>query len=131
MKKFFDKIKNKANSLAVSAKTTLANAKAEGYIDTGVKIIIGVVVKALIGVVSMRSFTASLVGVVPCRLYLSFASSMSTFPNCGRSCADGMTALGGSFALTIRCVSWRSALRLRQNGVRVARASVAELSIML
>ena len=42
MKKFFDKIKNKANSLAVSAKTTLANAKAEGYIDTGVNIIIGV-----------------------------------------------------------------------------------------
>ena len=48
MKKFFDKIKYKANSLAVSAKTTLANAKAEGYIDTGVKIIIGVVVGAVI-----------------------------------------------------------------------------------
>ena len=48
MKQFFDKIKNKANSLAVSAKTTLANAKAEGYIDTGVKIIIGVVVGAVI-----------------------------------------------------------------------------------
>ena len=48
MKKFFDKIKNKANSLAVSAKTTLANAQAEGYIDTGVKIIIGVVVGAVI-----------------------------------------------------------------------------------
>lgn len=48
MKKFFDKIKNKANSLAVSAKTTLANAKAEGYIDTGVNIIIGVVVGAVI-----------------------------------------------------------------------------------
>ena len=48
MKKFFDKIKNKANSLAVSAKTTLANAMAEGYIDTGVKIIIGVVVGAVI-----------------------------------------------------------------------------------
>ena len=48
MKKFFDKIKNKANTLAVSAKTTLANAKAEGYIDTGVKIIIGVVVGAVI-----------------------------------------------------------------------------------
>lgn len=48
MKKFFDKIKNKANSLAVSAKTALANAKAEGYIDTGVKIIIGVVVGAVI-----------------------------------------------------------------------------------
>ena len=48
MKKFFDKIKNKANSLAISAKTTLANVKAEGYIDTGVKIIIGVVVGAVI-----------------------------------------------------------------------------------
>ena len=48
MKKFFDKSKNKTNSLAVSAKTTLANAKAEGYIDTGVKIIIGVVVGAVI-----------------------------------------------------------------------------------
>ena len=48
MKKFFGKIKNKANSLAVSAKTTLANAKAEGYIDTGVQIIIGVVVGAVI-----------------------------------------------------------------------------------
>ena len=48
MKKFFDKIKNKANSLAVSAKTTLENARAEGYMDTGVKIIIGVVVGAVI-----------------------------------------------------------------------------------
>ena len=48
MKKIFDKIKNKANSLAVSAKTTLDNARAEGYIDTGVKIIIGVVVGAVI-----------------------------------------------------------------------------------
>ena len=48
MKKFFDKFKNKVNSLAVSTKTTLANAKAEGYIDTGVKIIIGVVVGAVI-----------------------------------------------------------------------------------
>ena len=48
MKKFFDKIKNKANSLAVSAKTTLDNVRAEGYIDTGVKIIIGVVVGAVI-----------------------------------------------------------------------------------
>ena len=48
MKKFFDKVKNKVNSLAVSTKTTLANAKAEGYIDTGVKIIIGVVVGAVV-----------------------------------------------------------------------------------
>ena len=48
MKKFFNKVQTKANELAIRAKTTLANAKAEGYIDTGVKIIIGVVVGAVI-----------------------------------------------------------------------------------
>lgn len=48
MKKFFNKVQNKANELAIRAKTTLENAKAEGYIDTGVKIIIGVVVGAVI-----------------------------------------------------------------------------------
>ena len=48
MKKFFNKAKNKANEIAIKAKTTLDNARAEGYIDTGVKIIIGVVVGAVI-----------------------------------------------------------------------------------
>ena len=48
MKKFFNKVQTKANELAIRAKTTLDNAKAEGYIDTGVKIIIGVVVGAVI-----------------------------------------------------------------------------------
>ena len=48
MKKFFNKMQNKANELAIRAKSTLDNAKAEGYIDTGVKIIIGVVVGAVI-----------------------------------------------------------------------------------
>ena len=48
MKKFFNKVQNKANSLAIRAKSTLDNVKAEGYIDTGVKIIIGVVVGAVI-----------------------------------------------------------------------------------
>ena len=48
MKKFFNKAQNKANEIAIKAKTTLDNARAEGYIDTGVKIIIGVVVGAVI-----------------------------------------------------------------------------------
>ena len=48
MKKFFNKIQNKANALVIRAKTTLDDARAEGYIDTGVKIIIGVVVGAVI-----------------------------------------------------------------------------------
>ena len=48
MKKLFKNIQNKANSLANKAKCALDNAKAEGYIDTGVKIIIGVVVGAVV-----------------------------------------------------------------------------------
>ena len=48
MKKLFNKVQTKANELAIRAKSTLDNAKAEGYIDTGVKIIIGVVVGAVI-----------------------------------------------------------------------------------
>ena len=48
MKKLFNKIQNKMNALAIRAKTTIENVKAEGYVDTGVKIIIGVVVGAVI-----------------------------------------------------------------------------------
>ena len=48
MKKFFNKMQNKTNALAIKAKTTLENIKGEGYIDTGVKIIIAVVVGAVI-----------------------------------------------------------------------------------
>ena len=48
MKKFFNKVQNKVNELAIKAKSTLNNTRAEGYIDTGVKIIIGVVVGAVI-----------------------------------------------------------------------------------
>ena len=48
MKNFMNMIKAKANSLAIRAKSTIDNARAEGYIDTGVKIIIGVVVGAVI-----------------------------------------------------------------------------------
>ena len=48
MNKIFNKAQNKATEMAIKAKTTLDNARAEGYIDTGVKIIIGVVVGAVI-----------------------------------------------------------------------------------
>ena len=48
MKNFMNKIKAKANSLAIRAKTTIEKVKAEGYVDTGVKIIIAVVVGAVI-----------------------------------------------------------------------------------
>ena len=48
MKNFMSTIQAKANSLAIRAKTTIENVKAEGYVDTGVKIIIAVVVGAVI-----------------------------------------------------------------------------------
>ena len=48
MKKLFNTIKNKANAAAITAKTMIANKKAEGYVDTGVKILIAVVIGALL-----------------------------------------------------------------------------------
>ena len=48
MKKFFNNLKNKASGLAVRAKTTIENKKAEGYVDSGVKILIAVVIGALL-----------------------------------------------------------------------------------
>ena len=48
MKKFINKINEKATAVAIKAQTTLDNVKGEGYIDTGVKMIIGVVVGAVI-----------------------------------------------------------------------------------
>ena len=48
MKKFFNNIKNKANNAIVAAKATIASKKAEGYVDSGVKILIAVVIGALL-----------------------------------------------------------------------------------
>ena len=48
MKMFFNSISNKFNSIAVSAKTAIANTRAEGYVDSGVKILIAVVIGALL-----------------------------------------------------------------------------------
>lgn len=48
MKKLFNTIKNKLNRTAISTKLAIENRRAEGYIDTGVKIIIGVVIGGLI-----------------------------------------------------------------------------------
>ena len=48
MKKFFSNIKSKATEMAVRAKTAIENVKAEGYVDSGVKILIAVVIGALL-----------------------------------------------------------------------------------
>jgi hypothetical protein len=48
MKTFFSNIKNKVNELAIRAKCAIENKKAEGYVDSGVKILIAVVIGALL-----------------------------------------------------------------------------------
>ena len=48
MKKFFNKVSEKFNRAAVAVQTTITNNKAEGYVDSGVKILIAVVIGALL-----------------------------------------------------------------------------------
>ena len=48
MKNLINSIKNKFNKAVVSAKTAIESTTGEGYIDTGVKIIIGVVIGGVI-----------------------------------------------------------------------------------
>ena len=48
MKKFFNSITNKLGSIAVRTQTAIANTRAEGYVDSGVKILIAVVIGALL-----------------------------------------------------------------------------------
>ena len=48
IKNIASKATNMARSIAIKAKSVIDNTAAEGYVDTGVKIIIGVVVGAVI-----------------------------------------------------------------------------------
>ena len=48
MKKIITTIQNKLSAVATRSKTALANTRGEGYVDTGVKILIAVVIGALL-----------------------------------------------------------------------------------
>ena len=48
MKKIINTITNKFNALAVRTQTAIANTRGEGYVDSGVKILIAVVIGALL-----------------------------------------------------------------------------------
>ena len=48
MKKIITTIQNKLATLVIRSKTALANNRGEGYVDTGVKILIAVVIGALL-----------------------------------------------------------------------------------
>ena len=48
MKNIIKSITNKHNSIAVRTQTAFANTRGEGYVDSGVKILIAVVIGALL-----------------------------------------------------------------------------------
>ena len=48
MKKLFQKITRKANNAVISAKCAMENRRAESYVDSGIKILIAVVLGALL-----------------------------------------------------------------------------------
>ena len=48
MKKIINTIQNKLSAIATRTRTALANNRGEGYVDTGVKILIAVVIGALL-----------------------------------------------------------------------------------
>ena len=48
MKKIINTIQNKLATIATRTKTALADNRGEGYVDTGVKILIAVVIGALL-----------------------------------------------------------------------------------
>lgn len=48
MRKIINNIQNKLATIAIRSKTALANTRGEGYVDTGVKILIAVVIGVLL-----------------------------------------------------------------------------------
>lgn len=48
MKNFINKLRNRVRSIAATVQTTIECKKAEGYVDSGVKILIAVVIGALL-----------------------------------------------------------------------------------
>ena len=48
MRKIINTIQNKLSTIATRTNTALANNRGEGYVDTGVKILIAVVIGALL-----------------------------------------------------------------------------------
>ncbi len=62
MKKLINSIKNKANSALISATTAIESTAGEGYVDTGVKIIVGVVIG---GVILAGLYTLFNTSVIP------------------------------------------------------------------
>ena len=72
MIKFFRKLKNKVNSAAITAKTYIEDKKAEGYVDSGVKILIAVVIGALLLALLYTLFNTNIMPTVTAKVQSLF-----------------------------------------------------------
>ena len=75
MKKLINSIKNKLSSIAISAKTAIASTSGEGYIDTGVKIIIGVVIGGVILAGLYALFNSTIIPTLGTKIQSMFSYS--------------------------------------------------------
>ena len=75
MKKLINSIKNKFNKAVASAKTAVASTSGEGYIDTGVKIIIGVVIGGVILAGLYALFNTTIIPTLTTKIHGMFSYS--------------------------------------------------------
>ena len=75
MKKLINSIKNKFNKAVASAKTAVASTSGEGYIDTGVKIIIGVVVGGVLLAGLYALFSTTIIPTLTTKITQMFSYS--------------------------------------------------------
>ena len=73
MKKFFKNLKNKVDNAMISAKVAMENTTAEGYVDTGVKIIIGVVIGGVILAGLYTLFNSTIIPTLTAKIQSMFS----------------------------------------------------------
>jgi len=75
MKKFINSIRNKINSAACAVQSAIATKKAEGYVDSGVKILIAVVIGALLLGLLYTLFNSTIMPTVTTKITELFSYS--------------------------------------------------------
>ena len=68
MKKFIANIRSKFNALTTRAAVAVSNTKAEGYVDSGVKILIAVVIGALLLTLLYTLFNGTIMPTVTTKI---------------------------------------------------------------
>ena len=71
----FKRIRNKINNAALAVQTAIANKRAEGYVDSGVKILIAVVIGALLLGLLYTLFNSTIMPTVTQKINTLFSYS--------------------------------------------------------